>query len=122
MTSGKIRIDGIDISNLGLRVLRSRIAIIPQDPVLFNGTIRSNLDPFELHDDATLNDALKRSCLGEIADTGDESAKSRITLDTKVDDEGSNLSVGERSLVSLARALVKNVSCRCGCGLERLTF
>lgn len=48
---GKIEIDGIDISTIGLHQLRSRITIIPQDPVLFSGTLRMNLDPFEVYSD-----------------------------------------------------------------------
>ncbi|GAA5974663.1 hypothetical protein JCM5350_001237 [Sporobolomyces pararoseus] len=123
VTSGRITIDGVDISKIGLSDLRSRLSIIPQDAVLFNGTLRSNLDPFEEHDDATLHDALKRSWLIEqdsvrpgdevpVEDKVDSGAstpsKPRFTLDLQIEDEGGNLSVGERSLVSLARALVKN--------------
>ncbi|GAA5893310.1 uncharacterized protein JCM6883_007628 [Sporobolomyces salmoneus] len=114
VSSGTITIDGIDISKIGLSDLRSRLSIIPQDAVLFNGTLRSNLDPFEEYDDATLHDALKRSWLIEQdahPEGGSGAAtptKPRFTLDLAIEDEGMNLSVGERSLVSLARALVKN--------------
>lgn len=77
-----------------------------------NGTIRSNLDPFGLYEDARLWDALRRSWLVEGEQnrktSTDGPAKSRFTLDTVIEDEGQNLSVGERSLVSLARALVKD--------------
>lgn len=114
LSSGTIKIDGIDISKIGLRDLRARIAIIPQDALLFNGTIRSNLDPFGEFDDARLWDALKRSYLVDAS--FDHTAASgtamegggRFTLDLPIEDEGLNLSVGERSLVSLARALVKD--------------
>lgn len=98
LSAGTISIDGIDIAQVGLDALRSSIAIIPQDPVLFSGDLRSNLDSFGVYTDAELHDAMKRSHLPE-----------RFTLDTPIADEGSNLSVGERSLVSLARALVKKV-------------
>jgi len=120
LLSGSICIDGVDISKLGLTDLRSSISIIPQDPLLFSGTLRTNLDPFGLHDDAKLWDALKRSYLVEPRksnsvdlSTDDSSSEvnkfsPRFTLDSSVDDEGSNLSVGQRSLVSLARALVKD--------------
>lgn len=125
LSSGSITIDGIDISTIGLADLRSKIAIIPQDPTLFSGTIRSNLDPFGIYEDARLWDALKRSSLvehtsvlsGKDAEgrdseedvpSGAATPIKRITLDTIVEDEGNNLSVGQRSLVSLARALVKN--------------
>ena len=76
------------------------------------GTIRSNLDPFNQHEDARLYDALRRSYLIESAEKerveGQEANKTRFTLDTIVEAEGANLSVGERSLLSLARALVKD--------------
>lgn len=120
ITSGQIEIDGVDISTLGLRDLREKLAIIPQDALLFNGTIRSNLDPFGEHNDATLWDALRRAYLVDQAslstdakETAVESGTpstpaSRFTLDLPIDDEGLNLSVGERSLVSLARAVVRN--------------
>ncbi|KAL7419852.1 hypothetical protein Q5752_005768 [Cryptotrichosporon argae] len=126
ISSGAIRIDGVDVAQLALRDLRSKIAIIPQDPVLFSGTLRSNLDPFDLHDDAALHDAMQRACLlddgsalspgpgaGEGLGAGARATASapsgkRLTLDSAIEDEGANLSVGERSLVSLARALVKD--------------
>ena len=96
--SGKITIDGVDISTLGLHTLRSALAVIPQDPVLFSGTLRYNLDPFDEHPDAVLHEALARTCL----------PRDRFTLESTIDQGGGNLSVGERSLVSLARAFVKN--------------
>ncbi|GAA5927015.1 uncharacterized protein JCM15063_000432 [Sporobolomyces koalae] len=108
LTSGSISIDGIDISKLGLAQLRERLSIIPQEPVLFNGTIRSNLDPFSIHDDARLWDALRRASLVDRQGTTEGVQTSRFSLETKIEDEGANLSVGERSLVSLARALVKD--------------
>ncbi|KAF8579018.1 ABC transporter [Ramaria rubella] len=109
LKSGSIRIDGIDTANLGLIDLRSRLSMIPQDPVLFNGTLRTNLDPFGAHDDARLWDALKRAYLVEqTKDADTQENQNRFSLDTAIEDEGGNLSVGQRSLVSLARALVKD--------------
>ncbi|KAH9928634.1 ABC transporter [Fomitopsis serialis] len=99
LTSGSIVIDGVDISTLGLGDLRQGLAIIPQDPVI-SGTLRSNLDPFGYHDDARLWDALKRAYLSV-------NTSNRFSLDSPIEDEGGNLSIGQRSLVSLARALVK---------------
>ncbi|KAK7690819.1 hypothetical protein QCA50_005920 [Cerrena zonata] len=119
LTSGSITIDGVDISKIGLTDLRRALAIIPQDPLLFSGTLRSNLDPFGQHDDATLWDALKRAYLvddrkpnsldqDDATTSGASTPVNRFTLDSPVEDEGGNLSVGQRSLVSLARALVIN--------------
>ncbi|EPQ54017.1 ABC transporter [Gloeophyllum trabeum ATCC 11539] len=118
LSSGSIVIDGVDISTVGLRDLRSNLAIIPQDPLLFSGTFRSNLDPFGLHDDARLWDALKRAYLvedrkqtsfdGPDGPEGAQTPVNRFTLDSPIEDEGCNLSIGQRSLVSLARALVKD--------------
>ncbi|KAM0753526.1 ABC transporter [Meredithblackwellia eburnea MCA 4105] len=109
LASGAIKIDGVDISKLGLKDLRPTIAIIPQDALLFNGTLRSNLDPFGDYDDAVLWSALQRAGLtADGTETPDKDKRARFTLDSKVEDEGLNMSVGERSLVSLARALVKD--------------
>ncbi|KAL7417822.1 ABC protein [Mrakia frigida] len=115
ISSGTIFVDGIDISTLGLVDLRSKISIIPQDPQLFSGTIRTNLDPFSEKTDHELWSALKRaylvpelSSLPEREKGDDMHAGGRFGLDTVVDDDGCNLSVGERGLVSLARALVKD--------------
>ncbi|PIL29785.1 ATP-binding cassette transporter [Ganoderma sinense ZZ0214-1] len=121
LTEGSIAIDSVDISSIGLDDLRNALAIIPQDPLLFSGTLRSNLDPFGAHDDARLWDALRRAYLVEdpIKHATDDEEKNgggsgahtpvnRFTLDSPVEDEGSNLSIGQRSLVSLARALVKD--------------
>ncbi|KAH8833231.1 ABC protein [Flagelloscypha sp. PMI_526] len=105
--SGLITIDGVDISKLGLFDLRSRISIIPQEPILFSGTVRDSLDPFSNHDDATLWSALRRAHITSSTD-GHGTDGSRITLDTQIETDGANLSVGERSLLSIARALVKD--------------
>ncbi|OCH94438.1 ABC protein [Obba rivulosa] len=114
LESGSISIDDVDISSIGLKDLRSKISIIPQDPLLFSGTVRSNLDPFKLYDDARLWDALRRSYLVESPSMKDDITTDgthtppRFNLDSIVEPEGANLSVGERSLLSLARALVKD--------------
>ncbi|KAJ3982159.1 P-loop containing nucleoside triphosphate hydrolase protein, partial [Lentinula detonsa] len=112
--SGLIKIDDVNISEIGLKDLRTKIAIIPQDPILFSGTVRSTLDPFSIYDDADLWDALRRSFLVEEdryssdSTTDVDDNNGRITLDTIIEPEGTNLSLGQRSLLSLARALVKD--------------
>ncbi|KAI5779576.1 P-loop containing nucleoside triphosphate hydrolase protein [Geopyxis carbonaria] len=95
LSSGSITIDGVDISTLGLHTLRNKLAIIPQDPTLFRGTIRSNIDPFAEHSTETLQAALRSSYLDHLA------------LDSTVEEEGLNFSLGQRQQMAMARALVR---------------
>ncbi|KAK3359696.1 P-loop containing nucleoside triphosphate hydrolase protein [Lasiosphaeria hispida] len=130
LSGGHITIDGVDISTVGLHDLRSRLAIIPQDPTLFRGTVRSNLDPFSEHTDLELWSALRQADLVS-ADSGPtppspiepaaaESSdnalvpaspttreQGRIHLDSVVEEDGLNFSLGQRQLMALARALVR---------------
>lgn len=106
LSSGSITIDGINIAEVGLGDLRSRLAIIPQDPTLFRGTIRSNLDPFNEHTDIELWNALRQADLVG-AETQMDDKSTRINLDTAVEEEGLNFSLGQRQLMALARALVR---------------
>ncbi|KAF2422732.1 putative ABC bile acid transporter [Tothia fuscella] len=110
---GSIHIDGIDISTVKLYDLRRRLAIIPQDPVLFNGTIRSNLDPFDEYGDLELQTALELICLGPPEQTKEMTQAAKmshqtqtLTLDSSVSASGANLSQGQRQLLSLARAIL----------------
>ncbi|KAE8844846.1 hypothetical protein PTNB85_03111 [Pyrenophora teres f. teres] len=106
LSSGSIVIDGVDIGKIGLHDLRSKLAIIPQDPTLFKGTIRSNLDPFHEHSDLELWSALRQADL--VSNEQDmEDHTSRIHLDSVVEEEGLNFSLGQRQLMALARALVR---------------
>uniref|UniRef100_T1GTR9 ABC transporter domain-containing protein n=1 Tax=Megaselia scalaris TaxID=36166 RepID=T1GTR9_MEGSC len=98
---GKITIDGIDISILGLHALRSRLTIIPQDPVLFSGSLRRNLDPFETKKDEEIWKALELAHLKTFAKT------LTAGLNHEISEGGENLSVGQRQLVCLARALLR---------------
>ncbi|KAK4616029.1 ABC-type transporter cicA [Fulvia fulva] len=106
LSGGSITIDGVNIAKIGLHDLRSRLAIIPQDPTLFRGTIRSNLDPFNEHTDLELWNALRQADLVGAEQTIEDEA-GRIHLDTPVEDEGLNFSLGQRQLLALARALVR---------------
>ncbi|XP_062100577.1 ABC transporter C family member 3-like [Humulus lupulus] len=99
--AGQIVIDGIDISSIGLHDLRSKLSIIPQDPTMFEGTVRSNLDPLEEYTDEQIWEALDRCQLG------DEVRKNEGKLDSSVSENGENWSMGQRQLVCLGRVLLK---------------
>lgn len=100
LRAGMIFIDGIDIAHVPLKRLRQSIAMIPQDPVLFSGTLRENLDPFQRHSDDSISTALRRAHLEHLCASGAAAAQ------FKIEENGRNLSVGERQLVCLARALL----------------
>lgn len=133
LDGGHIDIDGVDISKLSLHDLRSRISIIPQDPTLFKGTIRTNLDPLNEHTDLDMWNALRQAnlvddpALADLTSTSSTSSSSssdaikdkeksaenstttpKLTLDAPITTEGLNFSLGQRQLLAFARARLRN--------------
>ena len=98
-SEGKIYIDDIDISQIGLELLRQSLTIIPQEPILLEGNIRDNIDPSKLHSDDEILDLLNEVGLRDFM--------IGKNLDYKIEENGGNISVGEKQLICIARALLK---------------
>ncbi|KAF1313526.1 Multidrug resistance-associated protein 1, partial [Globisporangium splendens] len=102
IASGSIIIDGVDVGKIGLKTLREKLSIIPQNPVLFKGTVRNCLDPFNEYSDDALWDSIRNVGL---SDRLNEEAHK---LEYAVDEDGENFSVGERQMLCMARALLRH--------------
>lgn len=98
---GTITIDDYDISRVGVQQLRSRLSVIPQDPCIFDGNVRRNVDPFGDHNDAEIWETLRRVHLHDSIKSLPEG------LDAQLADEGANLSLGQRQLLCVARAILR---------------
>ena len=98
---GTVLLEGLPTDDMGLHKLRQNISIIPQDPLLFAGTLRKNLDPFDDYVDAEIWAALKNVRCDEMI------AVRESGLEAKIEDGGANLSVGERQLLCFARAVLR---------------
>ena len=101
LEAGRIVIDGVDISTIGLEDLRSKMAIIPQEPLLFSGSVRDNLDPFKQYTDEEIWSSLERARMRQTV------AENPAGLEAVVEEHGSNFSVGQRQLLCVARALLR---------------
>ncbi|XP_028587595.1 ATP-binding cassette sub-family C member 5 isoform X2 [Podarcis muralis] len=101
LSGGCIKIDGVKINDIGLADLRSKLSIIPQEPVLFSGTVRYNLDPFTQYSEEQIWDALERTHMKDCI------SQMPMKLESEVMENGENFSVGERQLLCIARALLR---------------
>ncbi|KAI0062503.1 ATP-binding cassette transporter [Artomyces pyxidatus] len=110
-TEGYIRVDGIDIAKVGLTDLRSKLTIIPQDPTIMSGTLRSTLDVFDEYEDAEIYEALRRVHLIPSEDSIEEDNGVNVNvfrdLDSSVSEAGENFSTGRKQLICMARAILK---------------
>ncbi|KAL1948838.1 hypothetical protein VTO73DRAFT_10644 [Trametes versicolor] len=110
-TEGRILVDGLDISKIGLTDLRSKLTIIPQDPTILSGTLRSTLDVFGEYQDAEIYEALRRVHLIPAGEASEESESVNANvfrnLDSPVSEAGENFSTGEKQLLCMARAILK---------------
>jgi ATP-binding cassette subfamily C (CFTR/MRP) protein 1 len=99
--SGSIEIDGTDIATVDLQQLRSNIAFIPQDSTLFEGTLRSNIDPLNKHSDEEVYQLLVQASLEDLID------RHELGLDQPIQENGSNLSSGQKQLICICRAILR---------------
>jgi len=99
--SGTVKVDGQNIRDVDLEYLRSKVTVIPQDPILFTGTLRRNLDPLEQYTDERIIDVLKRAKLDDIIKRDPKGLLQEIR------ENGKNFSSGERQILCICRAILK---------------
>jgi len=105
--SGTIQIDGVDISKVDLQTLREKVTTIPQDPVIFKGTLQFNIDPYGRESNESIDHLLARSGLIELMSKDDKSTDDKSIREFMIEEGGSNLSAGEKQLICICRASIR---------------
>jgi len=104
--SGSILIDNVDISKVDLQTLREKVTTIPQDPVIFKGTLQFNIDPYSKESNETIEHLLTRSGLTELM-TKDNGESEKSIREFPIEENGNNLSAGEKQLICICRASIR---------------
>lgn len=104
---GSIEIDGIDIAKIDLQILREKVTVIPQDPTLFTGSLKFNLDPFDNVDKERIEELLDKAGLTDLLHRSDNAEEKHRGINMKITEGGKNLSSGERQLICICRAILR---------------
>ena len=104
---GSVEIDGVDISQIDLQKLREKVTVIPQDPTLFTGSLKFNLDPFDRTDDEKMESLLRKAGLSDLLNRSENADKDERGINMKITEGGKNLSAGERQLICICRAILR---------------
>ena len=107
LESGSICVDGQDISKIDIQELRKAVTVIPQDPALYKGTLRFNLDPFNVVPDREILDLLQRAGLNDLLERSEKAPETEQGINMKISEGGENLSIGEKQLICICRAILR---------------
>lgn len=107
LLEGKVEIDGVDIAQIDLQKLREKVTVIPQDPTLFTGSLRFNLDPFDTVTDEKILMLLNEAGLSDLLARSDNADADERGINMKITEGGKNLSAGERQLICICRAILR---------------
>lgn len=104
---GRVEIDGIDIAKIDLQLLREKVTVIPQDPTLFTGSLKYNLDPFGKYSVDRMEELLHLAGLSDLLSRSENAEKDERGINMKISEGGKNLSAGERQLICICRAILR---------------
>ena len=104
---GSISIDGVDIAQIDLQKLREKVTVIPQDPTLFTGSLKFNLDPYDIAAAERIEELLEKAGLSELLTRSENAEPENRGINMKITEGGKNLSAGERQLICICRAILR---------------